>query len=145
MKWNWGTGIAIFYTTFVIVMVAMVVSASRKDVNMVQDNYYDKDLHYEAFRQSRENSRSLPLRIEWNAAERHIQIHFPDDMQDLSGSVTLYRPSDRRLDRIFMLNHETPLPTLKLPAQGLPAGMWRIMIDWQSAGVPYYKEEILVL
>ena len=57
MKFNWGTGIGLFYVVFVVIMVSMVMFSARNNIDLVQEDYYEKDLNYESFRLARENSR----------------------------------------------------------------------------------------
>ena len=47
MKFNWGTGIFLLYAGFAAVTIALVIFAMTKKVDLVTDNYYDKELKYE--------------------------------------------------------------------------------------------------
>lgn len=145
MKINWGTGIAIFYGLFVVVMVAMVVLSAQEDINMVQDNYYDKDLNYEAFRKSRENGSAMLEPVEINYEHgRGLTLSFPKDIEVERGEVTLYRPSDRNRDQQLplALNEENEM---EIVTTDLVSGPWRILLSWSSSGQSYYKEKHIIL
>jgi hypothetical protein len=47
MKISWGTGIAIFYSFFVIAMLVFVYAATNQDISLVSDTYYEEDLSYQ--------------------------------------------------------------------------------------------------
>ncbi len=145
MKINWGTGIAIFYTGFVVVMIAMVVQSSKKDLNMVQENYYDKDLNYEAFRQSRINGTAMEksIRIDYNTG-KNITITFPPGLSIDRGLITLYRPSDQHLDRKYEIKLDEN-NQMQITTTSLLRGSWRILLDWENDGRSFYHEKNIVL
>ena len=47
MKISWGTGIAIFYSFFVISMLVLVYATTKQDISLVSDTYYEEDLSYQ--------------------------------------------------------------------------------------------------
>ncbi|NND06592.1 MAG: hypothetical protein HKN87_09445 [Saprospiraceae bacterium] len=145
MKLNWGTSIAIFYALFVIIMVGMVVYASKQDVNMVQDNYYDKDLNYESFRTSRANAEAISDKIDINYFQgKNIVLTLPDNMVVENGKITMYRPSNRHLDKQFNIELDSK-NSMHISTEHLMRGAWRIIIDWTHDGKSFHHEEQLVL
>ena len=145
MKINWGSGIAIFYSLFVVTMVYMVVRASQEDVNMVQDNYYDHDLNYEAFRKSRQEGMQVgALAIEYQSAERNVKIQFPQTSGNIGGMIKFYRPSDHEMDQSVKILVDDQ-NKMVVPVDQLSKGYWKILVNWDIDGQSYYKEEPLVL
>lgn len=147
MKINWGTGIAIFYSLFVFFMVAMVINSTQNKPNMVQDNYYEKDLNYEAFRGKRENAANAKgqIKIEYLADEKNILLDFPDKVNKVSGKVTFFRPSDKNLDKIMDIKLNADGQMIIGVDESLPRGLWNIQIDWQDQVQQFYTEESIVL
>lgn len=146
MKLNWGSGIAIFYTLFVIVMILMVVKSTQNKVHLVQENYYEKDLNYEAFRKKRANGATIKdqISIKYLAKDRTLKIAFPKTMHELSGELALFRPSNKFMDKKFKLNlDENASMDIQLD-RSLISGLWQVQLDWESEGVAYYVEESLV-
>jgi hypothetical protein len=144
MKINWGSGIAIFYVCFMLIMIFMVIKSSQNDVHLVQENYYDKDLNYEEFRKKRNNSAVLvnPVEIEYLSKENLIQLSFPEEMLGVSGKVSLFRPSNKYLDRTFELALDNKaLMLIPVDSKSMPKGLWKVKIDWESQGEQYYNEE----
>jgi len=146
MKLNWGTSIAIFYSIFVIVMVFMVVRATQTSVELVQPNYYNKDIHYESFRQSRQNNAILLTQVEikYTPQIHTVSIIFPEDMEHISGEVTLYRPSNKFQDKKIKINTNDQ-KTMEIDTQQLSKGLWRVIIHWSAGGKDYYKEKSITL
>jgi len=147
MKFSWGTGIAVFYSAFVIVMVSMVIKSTHNKAQMVQENYYDKDLNYEAFRLKRENANNMkiPVKIQVSNLDQRLNIEFPKSMLSINGQVELFRPSNESMDVTYpiQLSHEGVM-TIPLD-KNIERGLWRIQVDWQSNGTGYYKEELITL
>ena len=143
MKINWGTGIAIFYSLFVLAMVTMVVKSTHNKPHMVQEDYYKRDINYESFRQKRQNTENLDVRVEVKskAGEDFIQLGFPQEFGNVNGQVTLFRPSDETLDRNYkLLLDETG--AVKIPVgDKLISGNWKIQLDWTHQGKEYFLEK----
>ena len=145
MKLNWGTSIAIFYSLFMAIMIFMVIRATQNKVQLVQENYYDKDLNYEAFRVSRANAAALVEKINLQVfAGDRLLISFPNEKIDVEGTVTLYRPADRKLDRRFTLELDQE-NSMAIDTSSLTKGLWRVRLDWNMQGKSFYQEEIITL
>jgi len=146
MKFNWGWGIAIFYTSFVVIMIGMVVYSTQNKVQLVQEEYYNKDLNYEAFRQKRQNADQLnkELQINYIASLEQLELIFPEKMKINEGTLTLFRPSNLYQDQKIRIqtdeNNQMTLPTNKLSK-----GKWKIQLNFESEGKAYYKEEVIAL
>jgi hypothetical protein len=144
MKFNWGTGIAIFYATFVIVLVYFVIKSTTHDNSLVVDNYYEEDLKYQSHYQKLANAQSGNVIVINKIAERQIVLQFPEDQEQITGKVLFFRPSNSNLDFSIplQLNDQS---IQNIPIQALATGLWRIKIDWSANGKDYYKEERIVL
>ena len=146
MKLNWGSGIAIFYVLFMIVMIGMVIMSTYNKSHLVQENYYQRDINYEAFRQKRSNAENMtePLSIRLASERKSIELKFPADMNKAEGSVTLFRPSDKSLDKVFNIDLEGN-GSMEIPLESFFAsGLWKIKVDWKNEGIPYFKEKTLI-
>lgn len=146
MRINWGTGIAIFYSSFVIFMVAMVIHSRSFDHSLVMDNYYEEDLRYQSHIDAVKNAQGLEqdLVIRESKEAGIISFDFPKEFQTLGGKILFYRPDDKTKD--FELKIETPANgRLEVPVYRLPAGRWTVKVNWQGDGMPFYKEETIVL
>lgn len=144
-KLNWGWGIAIFYSLFVLVMVGAVVKSSQLGVDLVQEKYYDADIAYEEFRQSRANASVLdsPPAVRVYAAEEYISIDFHSQWSRIEGKIQMYNPSDVMADKVFDIEMSQGL--MKLPTSGLKKGRYTVKMTWEGDGKPYYIENTVVI
>ena len=146
MKLNWGFGIAVFYSLFVIVMVAMVFYSKTFDNSLVVDNYYEQDLGYQQHINKLQNSQQLQkdLEIVEDKSQKTVNFQFPQGFGQLGGKIQFYRADDKSKD--FSLKVSTDEKGIQsVPANALLPGRWTVKVDWEGDGKPFYKEEIIVL
>ncbi|MEZ5043026.1 MAG: FixH family protein [Saprospiraceae bacterium] len=146
MKINWGTGIAIFYTLFASILVMVVIKSKQYDHSLVVDNYYEEDLHYQSHFDKLVNSQQagMAVQISLDKATDNIQLVFPKEMGNIKGNIHFFRPSDQKQD--FSLGIELNTDNKQqLPANTLAPGLWKLQVDWQSAGKAFFTEQVLVL
>lgn len=142
MKFNWGTGIAIFYSLFVIAMVSMVFKSCNNKSDLVEEEYYQKDLGYEEFRIKRANADKLKSEITANyiSTANSLMIIFPRSLDKPKGEIKLYRPSNKFLDKTYIIRLDST-NTMNIPMiPNFSKGLWKVQLDWKSNGTPYYKE-----
>ena len=146
MKLNWGYSIAIFYAVFMVIMITMVVKASKQGVDLVQENYYEKDLNYEQFRESRALGAALKdqIQITMDSHSKSLEISFPKDHEVQSGTVTFYRPSSTGLDRNFPLELDKDYNQV-IPTTDLLSGLWRLQLNWNSNNKAHHLEKIITI
>lgn len=146
MKFTWGTGIAIVYTLFVIVMIGMVIYSKTFDHSLVVDNYYEEDLAYQSHIDKVKNARTLEqdLIIQEDKEQQIVLFKFPREFRQISGSIWFYRASDKSKD--FKINIEVDSDgQVIVPFKNLATGLWKVKVDWGGDGKPFYKEVTIVL
>ena len=144
MKINWGTGIVIaflMFMSFILFFVFKVQSDSKYDNELVIEEYYKQERVLEALLDREQNAADLKDKLQIdNSNADVIKIVFPKefDFKNIKGKVSLYRPSDQKLD------FETPISLsasyLLIPKSDLAGGRWDITIDWQYNGKGYVKK-----
>ena len=147
MKITWGTGIAIFYVCFMAAMIFMVIKSSQNKMDLVQENYYQKDLVYEQFRSKRQAAANLDkaVQVAYRLDNNSLELIFPKEIQKPSGTLTLFRPSNKFLDQSFELPAiQDSKMTIPLDSK-IAKGLWRIQIDWEMEGQQFYTEQSIVI
>lgn len=140
MKWNWGTGIALVYTLFVVTMVGMVVYSKTLDNSLVVDNYYEEDIAYQQHIDKLQNAASLPADLRIELVDQSVDLVFPPDMKDITGKVSFYRADDKSLD--FAVDVQVGKDnTMRISTANILPGKWEIKVDWFGDGRPFYKEQ----
>lgn len=143
MKFNWGTGIALVYGLFALSMVGAVFASQRYKPRLVQKNYYELDLNYQARLDKKQNAASLaePPQVRFQAQTGTISIQFPAEMQAV-GTAKLYRSATVQDDLIVKIEEKN---MLEIPAQNLASGRWHVELDWESGGKAYFWETTITL
>jgi hypothetical protein len=146
MKWHWGKGIAVTYIVFVIVVVIHVIVFINLKVELVTDNYYEKELNYQEQINKINNAKSLKQGIKLEQYEKSIKLIFPKIISNgtIKGEIYFYKPSDSGKDFIIPIQTDENYSQL-IKTDTLTKGLWKIKIDWEAGGIQYYNEEILIM
>jgi len=145
MKLNWGTGIAIFYGAFMVIMITFVVLSRNVDHSLVMENYYEADINYQEHKDKVANSKALKIDLEiLKISGKEVQMQFPKLPGQISGEVWFYKPDNKVLD--FKVQVETDASGLFIVnTANLVSGLWRLKIEWKAGDKQFYKEEELYL
>lgn len=146
MKINWGLGIVIaivLFMSFILYFVLKVQSDSTYDHELVTEEYYKKELDFQNQLNKSQNTKDNGYEVKIQKTAEGIQLVFPDSLKKefIKGKVSLYRPSDQRLDFEYQIsNSETDL---LIPKKSLVGGRWDISVDWQYEGQNYLTQETI--
>lgn len=145
MKFNFGTGIAVFLVLFLTAVIGFVIFAHRQDVNLVHDNYYEKGADHT--RQMQKNARSAAFsdQIDLSDDGNFIRIVFQPGLASTikSGEVTFFRPSDHMKDvsmpielrgNVFIGNKEKLVP-----------GRYIVKVTWQAGDLDYEVDKPFIV
>lgn len=146
MKINWGTGIVIafvLFMSFILFFVIRVQSNSKYDNELVTEEYYKKEATVQNEIEKQQNALELVDKITFNKTDEGILISFPKDFnpKNIKGNVSLYRPSDQKLD--FEMPISISSPYLLIPKNSLVGGLWDITIDWSYNSKEYMNKETI--
>lgn len=137
MKFTWGTGIFLFLVLFLAGSSVFIIFASRQQVNLVYKDYYEKGVDYSE--QMRVIERSKPylndFEIDSNNDFFIVDIHQPLSQKIDSGSVLLFRPSDKNKDISAELRAKSS--RLEFDKRALIKGRYILKLTWYSGGIKY--------
>jgi hypothetical protein len=146
IKINWGTAIILafgLFMTFILYFVFKVQSNSKYDNELVVDEYYKHDAHFGDEMVRVQNAHDLVQKPTIVSNADGVIIGFPKvfDSKKIKGKVSLYRPSNKKLD------FEVPISfsgsTLLIPNKRLLGGLWDISINWNYNKVDYITKETI--
>ena len=146
MKINWGTGIVIafgLFMTFILFFVFKVQSDSKYDNELVVEEYYKQELKFENQMEKEQNASNMSEKIIINTSSEGINIIFPSDLDltKVTGKVSLYRPSNQKLD--FEVPISLSGPHLLIPKSNLVGGRWDISLDWSYDGKDFLNKKTI--
>ncbi|MFB9054072.1 FixH family protein [Formosa undariae] len=146
MRINWGTGIIIAFVSFIAFILYFVVNmmiGDRFNYELVVEDYYKQELGLQDEINKEKNAQLLTENLSWKQTNEGILIQFPENINEnqISGTVSLYRPSNKLLDfevPITLTNH-----TLLIPEANLVDGRWDLKVDWKNNSSSYlYKQSL---
>ena len=145
MKFNWGTGIFLFITLFVILGIVFIVFAFNNDVNLVHDEYYKKGVNYD--QEIELNKRSYKYKDDIILINRkhHIVIKFSNELVNTikAGEVYFFRPSNRFKDlrKKLILSSDSMI----IEKKQLALGRYITKIKWFNENKNYLiKKEFII-
>lgn len=136
-----------FYTVFAGVLIFVVYKSTQVDHSLVVENYYDHDLAYQGHYDRLANTANLdePLTLEWSSETKKFTLNFPTAMEEtIGGEVAFYRPNNKSLDWGVPIAVDDR-NNMELDLSKVPAGRWKVKVNWEAGGVPYFAERILDL
>lgn len=144
MKFNWGTGIALAYGIFALSMVGVVFASRKHDPGLVQKNYYDLDLNYQARMDKKQNASALAElpQARFHVPGKTISVQFPAGMNVSGGTAKLYRAATTSDDFSVKFEHTN---AIEIPAENLASGRWHLELDWEADGKKYFWETVVVV
>lgn len=146
MKINWGGGLVIgmiAFMGFILYLVITMMTSDEYSHDLVTEEYYKKDLQYQNEIDAETNTALLSEGIVSKRSEDGWLIRFPEelDANHIKGSVSLYRPSNEKLD--FDLPLVLSGSELLIPDKKLIEGRWNITLRWEYKGKEYqYRDSI---
>lgn len=143
---NWGGGLVIsmvLFMGFILTLVYIMSTDKKYSYDLVTEKYYQKEMELQDNIYAQQNNADMKQKITGLKTDLGYLLQFPDgyDPQKITGKVSLYRPSDKRLDFDYPL--EMTDPNVLIPIDQLVEGRWNITMDWQYEGKKYkFQKEI---
>jgi hypothetical protein len=143
---NWGTSIVIafvLFASFISYFIIKVETSPKYENELVVDEYYKHDAHFQEEMVKIQNGHDLAEKPAITETSEGLTIAFPQtfDTSKIKGTVSLYRPSNKKLD--FEVPISTSSPTLLIPKSRLVGGLWDITLNWNYEGKDYISKQTL--
>lgn len=146
MKINWGWGIFIVLVLFIVFIGNLVYKTSKVNVDLISDNYYEKEIKYQEQIDKEQNTLSLKHDIHILKNKDFIEIVFPVDLdaRDISGTIQFFKPDDASLDYMLDINPSSSQSQI-INTKAFKQGWWELKINWSHQNIDYYKSEKILL
>jgi hypothetical protein len=143
-KFNWGTGIFLVYSAFVIFMLSLVYMSTQQKIELVTENYYTKGVDFQSQINEQSNVAALIEKPTIKQLENgNVEIKFPvSDTNQIKGEIAFFRPSDKDLD--FMIPIQLQITKNQIITQKIEQGLWRVKLSWTENDKKFYQETTLV-
>ena len=148
IRWHWGMAVVLVYVAFASATVGFVVFAVAHPAALVTDDYYGEALRHdrriEAAANGRAAAASLDVARDAGGALM-ATLHLPASHHaNGRGTITWYRPSEATFDRSLPLQIDDN-GVQQIPMAGIAAGRWRVKVEWDVDGRPYYFERTVTV
>ncbi|MFY8161823.1 MAG: FixH family protein [Candidatus Kapaibacteriota bacterium] len=151
-KFNWGWGIAIVYGSFVLTFLVFLAYTTTQKVELVSEDYYNSELTYQSRLEAINRVKQIDSIISFKIDKKLISFNLPFISNNIqNGIVKLYRPSNSKLDKSFVINDLISLKSglnsslINLDLNNLTQGMWKVQVEWSIADSSYYFEKTIFL
>lgn len=147
MKLNWGTAIVLAFIGFISFILFFVIRMStdyRANHDLVTEDYYRAELGYQQELDDQNNASRNNVELTIAQTVDGILVSFPSQLNpsEISGTISLYRPSNKKLDAALELNLSDN--KMLIPKERLLQGRWDIKVAWDYQGESYLTKEKLV-
>jgi hypothetical protein len=144
MKLNWGTGIVLgflSFMSFILFFVLKLQTNSAYDHELVAKDYYKQEKNVQDNIDKQNNANHLAEKLSIQKTGEGIEIVFPKhfDATMINGTISLYRPSNQKLD--FETKISLSGPIMLIPKNKLVGGLWEIAVDWKYKNKEFLNKE----
>jgi hypothetical protein len=146
IKLNWGTGIIIASAIFMLFTIITGVALMNQKVDLVSDNYYEKELNYQSHIDREKHAGLLNDNVEITQTGSKVTIALNDSSSasNAAGEIKFYRPSDSSKDfsAKLALNKKGKQD---IDVSNRERGYWKVQVNWSANNVQYYFEKPLLI
>lgn len=145
-KFQWSHGIVAAFIIFIGFLFIMLWVALHSNIDLVTDNYYEKELQYQTHIDVVKNSREINKEMSVTASGKEIFLEFPHlaPASEYSGNIFFFRPSNKSQDFNVPVVIDSSF-SQKISMKNYYTGMWRVKISWAVQGKKYYYEQPIIV
>lgn len=148
VRFHWGVGVALLYTAFASATVGFVIFAVANPAALVSADYYREATRHDRRIEAAANGRAAAADLVTTADETGTPVALlrltPAHHGRGTGTITWYRPSDPSFDRTVPLAVDAQ-GVQRLLLGDLAAGYWRVKVEWELDGRPFYFEHAVMV
>jgi len=127
---NWGRFITFIYVAFVAGIVYLVYGSMQQDINLVDENYYQKELAFQ--KEIEQSNRAVQLNqivsVEETANGYWVKVDSARGSK-FSADVHFYCASSKEKDKLFHFNDQNEAKWW-IPAHKIQPGKYTVKTKW---------------
>lgn len=139
IKFNWGLGILLSIILFMTASLIAVFFMMNRDVDLVANNYYEKEIKYQNQIDMEKRTSKLNEKIDVRVSNKTLFVSFPDTV-NITGKLYFYRPSDYKKDFTIPISLDNKREQ-SVDVSNLLKGYWRLKVNWIMNNNEYYSEQ----
>ena len=139
MKINWGIKIIIAFIIFAGGMGTMVGISMSKNIDLVAENYYEKELKYQDRIDMINRTNLLTEKPVIENIGNAIRVKFPFMKENIAGKINFYRAMDKKKDFTVDINQNAE-GIQNIPVENLDKGNWKVEVVWKANDKEYFVQ-----
>ncbi|HZY39600.1 MAG TPA: FixH family protein [Mucilaginibacter sp.] len=139
---NWGKGMALVMTAFVLFILGMCYFMFTAPVDDYDHQYYEKGLtfNHDYNRQVEVYKDHAVPAISYDGKNLTLTFSQPVTV----GGVTMIRPNNSAMDKIYNLS-DSAGNRYVIPLKNIAKGRWQLVFDWQASKEGYLYQKAIYL
>ena len=141
----WPYAIIVAIVLFMAYIAMFVYKAMQQDVDLVSKDYYEQEIKYQDQIEKVKRTQALgDVMLDYKADAGAILLQMPATYKakNLTGTITLFRPSDDKMDRELPLQLGRDQSQL-LETNDLESGVWKVRVNFSDGEESYYTEKTI--
>lgn len=134
---NWGKGIAIFLTAFIIFITTLAVILMRANANLVSEDYYKKEVEYGSEIEAEQNAVNINATISTSVENSGLFIKVEGDETISNLKVHLLRSNNPSLD----VQKSSNGSSLFIEKKELVSGKYLLTATWGTDTTSYQSKK----
>lgn len=143
MELNWSVGIIIFYTVFIFSLILIVILSTRNNMELIEQEYYQKDIDYDNISRERKSRKSLSKGLDIGIKNNELIFSFPRKLEKIKGKIHLFRPSNNKLN-VFIPIDLDENNNMIIDIDKFPKGLWQTKTEWEVNGLYFFTEKKVI-
>jgi hypothetical protein len=143
---NWGHKLTVVIGIFILAMLSMVYLAFQQTNDMVDTNYYDKELKYQLKIDAAQNLNAASTEVLVTQFEKKVKILLPKNLikNFANGKLEFLKSDDKRRDLNLSFQPDTAGQFI-IDGKRFVRGLYKVRLQWESEDKSYYREQDLML
>lgn len=135
---NWGKGIVIALTAFIIFITVLVVKMISTSNDLEEVNYYQNEQKYAEEITAKENAARLGNQIIFDYEGDSLVLTRKDGQKLKNVTIELKRPNDGSLDQKILVKNES---SVEIDKKTLKKGIYQIKVEYEEKGLKIQQEQ----
>ncbi len=141
MKINWGIKIIITFIVFATGIGTLVGISMSKNIDLVSENYYEKELKYQDRIDMMNRANLLKEKLIVVNTQGEVNVKFPETFlnENITGTINFYRAMDKKKDfNIEIKSDESGVQNIS--TEKMDKGNWKVEVMWRVNGNEYFNQ-----
>lgn len=143
---NWGYRIVVAFGLGVAFILFLVWKTMQVDIEMVESNYYEKEMAFNGKLEATANAKALSTKISVEKQDQQILLTIDSTTAAAitKAEVHFYNPASEKSDKKFIIQASNN-GLYYFSAASFNKGKYIAKVSFTSAGKNYYTEEVIFI